>query len=103
MVKNKEEVKVTHPNGVTEPLLKPKIIETSVSVSIGGKVQLRKYEIDSSYYFSQSAKWEMPGYWTDEQAGEFRTEKTAQIKAQLELVAQEEVDKLFEQRTELNK
>ena len=82
----------------TEPLLKPKIMETGVSVSLGGKVQIKKYEIDSSYHFSHSAKYEMPGYWTDDQAAEFRAKVMELLKTELEKAAQYEVDKLFEQK-----
>lgn len=83
-------------------MAEPRIIETGVSVSVGGKIQVKKYEISSDYYFNQSAKWSIPDDWTDEQAQKFRAGQTADLKQAVEAFAQQEVEALFNQRKELN-
>ena len=56
----------------------PKPLEISVSSSVGGKVQIIKFEYSEDYHFSQTEKWSVPEDWTDEQVAEFR--KTVQAK-----------------------
>lgn len=76
----------------------PRIIETGCSVSTGGKVQIKKYELSADYHLSVNAKWAIPDGWTDEEASAFRHEKVLQLKQELEPLAQAEVDDLLEQK-----
>lgn len=79
---------------ITEPVL----IETGASVSTGGKVQLKKFELSADYHFSLNGKWAVPPSWTEGQAEEFRHEMVLRLKKELEPLAQAEVDDLLEQK-----
>lgn len=83
------------------PSSEPRLIETGASVSTGGKVQLKKYELSSDYHYSLNAKWSIPGDWTEEQAEEFRHEQALRLKKELEPLAQAEVDDLLQQKANL--
>lgn len=80
---------------------KPVLIECGASVSSGGKVQLKKFELSSDYHFTVSGKWSVPPNWTDEQAEEFRHEMVLRLRRELEPIAQEEVDDLLAQKANL--
>ena len=43
-----------------------KPLEVSVSSSVGGKVQIIKFEYSEDYHFSQTEKWSVPEDWTKE-------------------------------------
>jgi hypothetical protein len=76
----------------------PRCIEASVSTSIGGKVQIVKFEFSQDYFISFGGKWDIPEDWTEDQVDEFRREKYEALREKLEVIAQEEVDALMEQR-----
>jgi hypothetical protein len=38
----------------------PRLIETGASVSTGGKVQIKKYELSADYHLSLNGKWSIP-------------------------------------------
>lgn len=80
---------------------KPVLIEAGASVSTGGKIQLKKYEISSDYHFHLSGKWSIPPGWTEQQAEEFRHEQVLRLRKELEPIAQSEVDDLLEQKANL--
>ena len=48
-----------------------KPLEVSVSSSVGGKVQIIKFEYSEDYHFSQTEKWSVPEDWTEEQVAEY--------------------------------
>lgn len=77
---------------------KPTLIEAGASVSTGGKIQVKKYEIQSDYHFTLSGKWSMPPGMTDEEAEVFRHEQVLRLRRELDPIAQSEVDDLFEQK-----
>jgi hypothetical protein len=79
----------------------PRLIEVGVSVSNGGKIQLKKFEFSSDYHFHLSGKWTAPEDWTDQQAEEFRHEQVLRLKAELEPIVQEEIDDLLEQKRDM--
>lgn len=79
----------------------PQVIEVGASVSTGGKVQLKKYELSADYHFHLSAKWSIPEGWTDEDAESFRYEQVLRMRKELEPIAQSEVDDLLEQKSDL--
>lgn len=80
---------------------KPQLIEAGASVSTGGKLQLKKFELSADYHFHVSGKWAMPPGWTDEQAEEFRHEQVLRLRKELEPIAQAEIDDLLEQKAQL--
>lgn len=80
----------------------PQIIETGASISLDGKIQIKKFEISSGYYFGQSGKWAIPEGWTDKEAAEFREEKTKEMQESVEQFAQQEVNELFQAKGSLN-
>lgn len=75
-----------------------KPLEITVSSSVGGKVQIIKFEYTEDYHFSQSEKWSIPEDWNAEQVAEFRKEKQAALDADLQVMAQKRVDELIEQK-----
>jgi hypothetical protein len=84
-----------------QPEDKPVLIECGASVSTGGKVQLKKYELSSDYHFHLSGKWAMPPGMTEEDAETFRYEQVLRLRRELEPLAQAEVDDLMEQKSNL--
>jgi hypothetical protein len=80
----------------------PALIETGVSVSIGGKVQVKRYEIDSTYHFSVNGKWSIPEDWDENDSADFRAAKIEDFKKELEAFVEHELDSLFEQRRKIN-
>ena len=77
---------------------KPRLIETGASVSTGGKVQIKKYELSADYHLSLNGKWAIPPGMTEDEAEEFRHEQILRLKRELEPLAQAEVDDLLEQK-----
>jgi hypothetical protein len=76
----------------------PKPLEISVSSSVGGKVQIIKFEYSEDYHFSQTEKWSVPEDWTEEQVGEFRKTLQTKLDADLQEQAQVRVNELIEQK-----
>ena len=76
----------------------PTPLEITVSSSVGGKVQIIKFEYTEDYHFSQSEKWSIPDDWNAEQVAEFRKEKQVALDADLQKLAQARVDELIEQK-----
>ena len=76
----------------------PTPLEITVSSSVGGKVQIIKFEYSEDYHFSQSEKWSSPEDWSAEQVSEFRKEKQSVLDADLQTQAQVRVDELIEQK-----
>lgn len=71
------------------------------SVSVGGKVQLLKFELSSDYHVSLGGTWSVEGM-TDEEVEVARHAMLIKLREELEPVAQAELDDLFEQKKELN-
>lgn len=80
---------------------KPQLVEVGCSVSTGGKVQLKKYEISSDYHFHLSGKWAVPPGWTEDDAEQFRHEQILRLRREIEPIAQDEVNDLMEQKANL--
>jgi hypothetical protein len=76
----------------------PTPLEITVSSSVGGKVQIIKFEYSEDYHFSQSEKWSIPEDWSDEQVAEFRSGKQEALDADLQKIAQARVDERIEQK-----
>lgn len=80
---------------------RPQLIECGASVSTGGKVQIKKYEISADYHLNLSSKWTMPPGMSENDAEAFRHEQILRLKRELEPLAQAEVDDLLSQRDDL--
>jgi hypothetical protein len=78
--------------------LEAKPLEVSVSSSVGGKVQIIKFEYSEDYHFSQTEKWSIPEDWTEEQVAEFRKTLQTKLDADLQEQAQVRVNELIEQK-----
>jgi len=76
----------------------PKPLEITVSSSVGGKVQIIKFEYTEDFHFSQSEKWSIPEDWGRDAVAEFRKQKQARLDADLQELAQKRVDELIEQK-----
>lgn len=76
----------------------PRVIEVSTTVSVGGKVQIVKYEHSQDYFFSLGGRWEIPDDWTDEEADEFRLDRMAELREQLEEPSQKAIDEMIDMR-----
>lgn len=81
---------------------KPELIECGASVSTGGKLQLKKFELSADYHFHLSGKWTMPEGMTEQEAEEFRHEQIMRLRQELEPIAQAEIDDLLDQKANLN-
>lgn len=75
----------------------PKLSEINISFSVGGKVQIIKFDISSDYHVSLSRKWEIPEDWTNEQAEAWQLEQLAKLRAVVDVVGQKEFDDRFSQ------
>jgi hypothetical protein len=80
---------------------KPELKEISVQSSVGGKMQIVKYQFHADYHFSMSQKYDVEGM-TELEAAEFRDEAIKQLRGHLEEVGQNEIDELTELRKKLN-
>jgi hypothetical protein len=80
----------------------PKCIEASASVSVGGRVQIVKFEYSQDFHYSQNRKYEIPEDWTEEDVKRFQADKSAELRADLEKLAEAELIELMNQRDELN-
>ena len=76
----------------------PTPLEITVSSSVGGKVQIIKFEYTEDFHFSQSEKWSIPEDWDAKQVAAFRKEKQDALDADLQAQAQTRVDELIEQK-----
>lgn len=81
---------------------KPKCIEISAGSSVGGSVQIVKYEYTAKFDYWLNAKYEIPEGWSEQDAKDFRQDKIIELRTQLEGIAQAEMDELMEQKKELN-
>lgn len=80
---------------------KPELKEISVQCSVGGKMQIVKYQFSADYHYSMSQKYDVEGM-TEIEAAEFREEAIKQLRGHLEEVGQAEIDELTELRKQLS-
>lgn len=73
--------------------------EITVGYSLGGRVQIVKYEYSEEYAVSREQTY--TGSWTEEEAQAFYDEKYAEIYADVEAKATAEVKRLEEMRDSL--
>lgn len=80
----------------------PKCIEASASVSVGGRIQIVKFEYSQDFHFSFNRRYEIPDDWTEEDVKRFQLDKSAELRAEIETMAEAELAELMAQRDELN-
>lgn len=76
----------------------PVCTEVSVSASVGGKVQIVKFEYTADFHYSMSRKYSVPEEWNDKEVKDFQQDKTIDLRSNLEGIAQAELDELIKQR-----
>lgn len=69
-----------------------------VSASVGGKVQIVKFEYSADFHYAMSRTYDVPDDWNEDQVREFQQDKTIELRANLEGIAQAEMDELITQR-----
>lgn len=79
-------------------MTEPKCTEVTVSCSVGGKVQIVRFEYTADFHYSMSRKYAVPENWDETEVNVFQINKTADLRAELEQVAQAEMDDLISQR-----
>lgn len=80
----------------------PKCIEVVCSTSVGGKVQIVKFEYTADFHYSISRKYEIPEGWNEQDVHDFQVDKEIQLRGVLEGIADGEMEELLKQRDELN-
>lgn len=85
---------------MSEEITKPKCTEATVSSSVGGKVQIVKYEYSADFHYSMTRKYDVPEGWTEEDVDDFQKDKVIELRGVLERIAQAEMDDLLKQRDE---
>jgi hypothetical protein len=78
------------------PESQPKCKEVVCSASVGGTVQIVKYEVGQKYHYSMSRTYEIPEGWTEQ------NDKEIEIRGFIEPIAQAELDELFAQKRDVN-
>lgn len=82
--------------------MEAKCIEASASVSVGGKIQIVKFEYSQDFYFSMNRKYEVPSDWSESDVEKFQLGKCIELRAEVEKLADAEMTSLIAQRDELN-
>lgn len=79
------------------PVDEPRLVQVSATCSVGGKVQIIKYDVDSSYFVSQARTYEIPPGWSEQEAIEFQQRKCAEIRDLVDGLGQAEFDERWDQ------
>lgn len=87
---------------MTKPQTEPICTEILVSSSIGGKVQIVKYEYTADFHYSMSRKYDVPSEWTEQDVKDFQQDRTIELRSQVEGFAETEMEELLKQRDEQN-
>lgn len=78
----------------------PVCTEIVCSSSVGGKVQIVKFEYTADYHFSMTRKYSVPEGWAEDDVRDFQVDRTIQLRGQLEEIADAEMAELLKQRDE---
>lgn len=87
------------PPAKKSPSGEPKLLEVKVSASANGKVQVKKFDINSGYHFGLTETYDVSSL-TQEQADEFEETRTDELYERVDARAQAEFDRLWDQRIE---
>lgn len=71
-----------------------------MSSSVGGKLQIVKYDYSADYHYSMSRKYSVPESWTEQDVKDFQQDKTIELRENIEGIAQAEMDELIKERDE---
>ncbi len=82
--------------------MEPKCIEVDCSASVGGTVQIVKFEYTAKFNYSMSRKYDVPKDWSEKDVNDFQVDKEVEIRGVLEALADAEVQELMKQRDEMN-
>lgn len=80
----------------------PKCIEVVCSSSMGGRVQIVKYEYSADFHYSMSRKYEIPSNWNEEDVRDFQVDKEIELRGLVEGLAEAEMEELLKEKDELN-
>lgn len=80
----------------------PVCTEIVCSSSVGGKVQIVKYEYQADYHFSITRKYSVPEGWTEDDVRDFQNDKVIELRGLLEPIDEAEMAELLRQRDEQN-
>ena len=75
----------------------PKLLEVNASVSLNGKVQVKKFDINSGYHFGLSERYDVSALSEDETIA-FEEEVLTKLYERIDPYAQTEFDKLWAYR-----
>lgn len=78
----------------------PVCTEIVCSSSVGGKVQIVKFEYTADYHFSITRKYSVPEGWTEEDVRDFQNDKVIELRGLLEPIDEAEMRELEKQRDE---
>lgn len=76
----------------------PVCTEVNVSASVGGKIQIVKFEYTSDYHYTMGQRFAVPESWSQQDIRDFRQDQIILLREHLEGIAQGEVDELMQQR-----
>lgn len=82
------------------PKEQPVCTEVTCSSSVGGKVQIVKFEYTADYHFSITRKYAIPDGWTEDDVDAFQRDKVIELRGQLEPIDEAEMSELLKQRDE---
>lgn len=80
----------------------PVCTEVVCSSSVGGKVQIVKFEYTADYHFSITRKYSVPDGWTEDDVRDFQNDKVIELRGLLEPIDEAEMAELLRQRDESN-
>lgn len=75
----------------------PKLEQIGMSVSLGGKVAIIKFDLSADYHVSGSRTYSIPEDWTNEQAEDFQVQEYERLREVVDKQSQVEYDDLWEQ------
>lgn len=76
----------------------PVCTEVTVSASVGGKVQIVKFEYNEDFHYSMTREYSIPEQWTEKDIKDFQQDKIIELRENLEGIAQAEVDDMCKRR-----
>lgn len=79
----------------------PVCTEVTCSSSVGGKVQIVKFEYSADFHYSMSRKYDVPKDWTERDIEDFQVEKEKELRGLVEVLADVEMQELMAQRDEV--
>lgn len=78
----------------------PVCTEIVCSSSVGGKVQIVKFEYTADYHFSITRKYSIPEGWSEDDVRDFQNDKVIELRGLLEPIDEAEMAELLRQRDE---